>query len=53
MLLKQSEDSLLKFSQKYAKSIVDGLNQSVTAFHAVDYCKKKLLDNGFNELREK
>jgi len=46
-------NNILDLSRKFAKEIVDGLNQSVTAFHAVDYCKKKLLENEFRELNEK
>jgi len=52
-MLKNTSESLLELSRKFAKEIITGLNQSVTPFHAVDYCKKKLLDNNFSELNEK
>jgi aspartyl aminopeptidase len=51
--MKTSSNNLLELSRKFAKEIVDGLNKSVTPFHAVDYCKKKLLENDFRELNEK
>lgn len=28
------------------------LNESITQFHAVNYCKKQLLENDFIELKE-
>ena len=52
-MMKTTSDSLLDLSKKFALEIVDGLNQSITPFHAVDYCRKKLIDNGFSELHEK
>jgi aspartyl aminopeptidase len=52
-MLKNSTDSLLEISKKYALEIIEGLNHSVTPFHAVDFCSKKLIDNGFKELNEK
>jgi aspartyl aminopeptidase len=52
-MLKTSADSLLDISKKFALEIVEGLNHSVTPFHAVEYCSKKLVDSGFKELNEK
>ncbi len=52
-MLKSISNSLLENSRKFAKEIVEGLNQSVTPFHAVDYCKRKLKENNFTELNEK
>lgn len=46
-------ESILEISKKFALEILDGLNHSITPFHAVDYCRTKLLANGFNELSEK
>lgn len=46
-------ENILDISKKFAKEIIEGLNASVTAYHAVDYCKKKLVDNGFMEICEK
>jgi aspartyl aminopeptidase len=47
------KNELLDLSKKFGNEILEGLNQSVTPFHAVDYCRKKLLSNGFIELNEK
>ncbi len=52
-MLKNSKDSILEISKKFATEIIEGLNQSVTPFHAVEYCSKKLVQNGFEELNEK
>lgn len=49
----KSKTELLEISKKFAREIVDGLNHSITPFHAVDYCRKQLTDNGFNEILEK
>lgn len=46
-------ESILEISKKFAKQIVSGLNESVTPYHAVDYCRRKLMDNGFFEISEK
>lgn len=46
-------ETILEVSKKFAKEIINGLNESVTAYHAVDLCRRKLLDNGFSELIEK
>lgn len=43
---------LLKESQDYAKQILVGLNASVSHFHAVEYCKNQLAQNGFTEIKE-
>jgi aspartyl aminopeptidase len=51
--MKKHSDNLLEISKKFALEIVEGLNESVTHFHAVDYMKKKLINHGFNELCEK
>lgn len=52
-MLKTSSETLLDLSKKFALEIVDGLNSSITPFHAVDYCKGRLLSSGFSELNEK
>jgi aspartyl aminopeptidase len=46
-------ETILEISKKFAKEIVCGLNESVTPYHAVDYCRRKLVDNGFLEISEK
>jgi aspartyl aminopeptidase len=43
---------LLEEAQKYAQHVVDGLNQSVTQFHAVNHCKERLIKAGYTEIRE-
>jgi aspartyl aminopeptidase len=52
-MMKSSTDSLLEISKKFAKEIIEGLNQSVTPFHAVNYCSNLLVNGGFKELKEK
>ena len=52
-MLKTGKDQILELSRKFAAEIVDGLNKSVTQFHAVDHCRNELLANGFKELTEK
>ena len=46
-------DVLLEISRKYALELIEGLNRSVTPFHAVDYCRSSLLGSGFNEISER
>ena len=46
-------ESLLEISKKYALELIEGLNRSVTPFHAVDYCRNTLLGSGFNEISER
>ncbi len=46
-------ETILEISKKFAKEIIGGLNESVTPYHAVDYCRRKLVDNGFLELSER
>lgn len=46
-------ESILEISKKFAKEIINGLNESVTPYHAVDYCRRKLTENGFLEICEK
>ena len=46
-------ETLLEISKKYALELIEGLNKSVTPFHAVDYCKNALLGSGFNEISER
>lgn len=43
---------LLQVGKAYALKIIDGLNASPSHFHAVNYCKAQLKDNGFIELKE-
>jgi len=45
-------ESLFRDAQKYAEHIICALNQSVTQYHAVNYCRTTLEQNGFKELRE-
>ncbi len=45
--------SVLDNARKYADIFVDGMNQAVTPFHAVEYLKNQLLANDFQELKEK
>ena len=40
-------------AQDFAKEVITDLNNSVTAFHAVDNLKNKLILNSFSELKEK
>lgn len=47
-----STESLLEISKKYALELIEGLNKSVTPFHAVDYCRSTLLKSGFSEISE-
>ena len=43
---------LLTTGKNYASKIIDGLNASPSHFHAVNYCKQQLNQNGFVELKE-
>ncbi len=45
--------NILEKSKKFATEIVEGLNHSVTQFHAVEYCTEKLVANGFTEINER
>lgn len=51
--MKKHSGDLIDISKKFALEIVDGLNESVTHFHAVDYMRRQLVKDGFNELLEK
>ena len=44
--------ALFEESRKYANTIVEGLNASPSHFHAVNFCKERLRQAGFSELRE-
>ena len=44
--------ALFAEAQEYAGKFLTAINQSVTHFHTVNYCKKTLSDNGFTELKE-
>ena len=46
-------NNLQENAKNYAKVFIDGLNHSVTPFHAVEYFTNQLLTNGFIELKEK
>jgi aspartyl aminopeptidase len=46
------DKQLLEEAQKYSQHVVDGLNESVTQFHAVNHCKTRLEKAGFTEIRE-
>lgn len=52
-MMKNSVDSILEISKKFGKEIVEGLNQSITPFHCVNYCSKLLVNGGFKEINEK
>lgn len=39
-------------SLEYSKKLTEGLNYSVTHFHAVEYCASKLIENGFVHIKE-
>jgi aspartyl aminopeptidase len=43
---------LLEEAQKYSQHVVDGLNESVTQFHAVNHCKSRLEKAGYTEIKE-
>ena len=43
---------LLAEGREYSREILIGLNASVSHFHAVEYCKNVLKNNGFIELKE-
>jgi len=49
----QKTSPILETSKVFAKQLITGLNQSVTPFHAIDYCKSLLVADGFKELIEK
>ena len=44
--------ALLTESREYAREILIGLNASPSHFHAVNYCKSLLAQNGFIEIKE-
>lgn len=46
------DQDLLAEAQTYAQHIIEGLNDSVTQFHAVNHCRERLLKGGFQEIRE-
>jgi aspartyl aminopeptidase len=50
-ILKVSTD-MLSLSRPYAEKIINALNESPSQFHAVQYCRKTLLDAKFKELKE-
>jgi aspartyl aminopeptidase len=52
-MLKNVKSEIKKVAKEFASEIIDGLNQSVTPYHAVSYIKSKLLSDGFNEINEK
>lgn len=43
---------MLHDGREYAKKIIHGLNASPSHFHAVNYCKEQLRNQGFVELKE-
>lgn len=49
---KKLTKALLDEGREYAKTIVEGLNASPSHFHAVNFCKQRLRDEGFIELKE-
>ena len=44
--------ALLAESIPYAKRIIAGINAAPSHFHAVNYCKDQLAQNGFTEIKE-
>ena len=43
---------LLTEAREYSREILIGLNAAVSHFHAVNYCKSLLANNGFTEIKE-
>jgi aspartyl aminopeptidase len=43
---------LLKRSKILAEGFLSFVNHAISPYHAVDWCKKTLLQNGYNELKE-
>ena len=43
---------MLSEARAYAREILIGLNASSSHFHAVNYCKSLLANNGFAEIKE-
>jgi len=52
-MLRESKEVIIEYAKKYATQFIDGLNSSVTPFHAVEYFRSQLLENGFKEINEK
>jgi aspartyl aminopeptidase len=44
--------ALLKEGREYSERILKGLTAGVSHFHAVQYIKDELKNNGFNEIKE-
>ena len=44
--------ALLTEAREYAREILIGLNASPSHFHAVNYCKNVLANEGFTEIKE-
>ncbi len=51
--LMKKESNILDLAQEYAQRVIKGLNESVTAFHAVNYISQNLKEKGFTELFER
>lgn len=43
---------LMEQGKTYAQHILKALNESPSHFHAVNYCKRQLRENGFTEIKE-
>ena len=50
--MQKIQKSLLTEAQAYATKFLASINEACTHFHAVNFCRKELRENGFNELRE-
>ena len=48
----QPDAAQFEKARAYAQTVVDGLNESITQFHAVHHCRQRLADAGFTEIRE-
>lgn len=45
--MQKIQKTLLKEAQEYAGKFLTAINESVTSFHAVNYCKQRLSESGF------
>ena len=50
--MQKIDKDFFKEGQDYSNEFLASINQCVTHFHAVDFCRNKLTSNGFTELKE-